>query len=57
MDSHISDRALYDDLTGRCKLTGEQVSHLQTCQTCSDLLKVVQSLKTYIDVTEGDSRD
>ena len=57
MDSHISDRDLYDDLTGKCKLTDEQVSHLGTCQTCSDLLKVVKSLKTYIDVTESDSRD
>jgi hypothetical protein len=53
MDPHISDRALYDHLTGRRNLTDYQLFHLDACAKCSELIKVVKNLKKYIDEAQA----
>jgi hypothetical protein len=53
MNLHISDRALYDHLTGKRKLADKQLSHLAACANCSEVAKVIKNLKKYIDVAEA----
>ncbi len=53
MHPHISDRALYDHLTGTRQLTDKQLFHLAACAKCSELMKVVRNLKKYIDAAEA----
>jgi len=53
MTVHISDRALYDHLTEKRKLTDKQVAHLAACPKCSEVAKVIKNLKKYIDEAEA----
>ncbi len=53
MNPHISDRAVYDHITGKRNLTEKQLFHLAACAKCSELTKVVKNLKRYIDEAEA----
>jgi hypothetical protein len=57
MNSHISDRSLYDHLTGLRKLTDEELSHLAACKKCLELMRVVENLKKYIELAEGTDKE
>jgi hypothetical protein len=53
MNLHITDRALYDHLTGKWKLADKQLSHLAECAKCSEVAKIIKNLKKYIDAAEA----
>lgn len=53
MKLHMTDRTIYEHMTGKRNLTYQQLSHLAACARCSELLKVVKNLKKYIDVAEA----